>query len=305
MTDTMKKMGRIKKMIGKDRLMDLLQFFRFIPDKPFLKIEYRFLTGKKLNLKNPETYNEKLQYLKLYDRKPVYTKMADKLAMREFVKERIGDGYTVPLLGVWDGPQDIDFDKLPDSFVLKCNHDSKGLIICRNKDALDKKQAVKTLSKSMKRNMFWAAREWPYKNIVSKVFAEELLAKPEEYQVLCFNGKPYLMYFLSDYDNPEDGNRHLTEDFFDTDFNALNVSFGYEKSSATIDKPAYFDRMIEISSILSEGIPHLRVDFIYSGGRLYVGELTFFNDAGFAPIKPEEWNCKLGSMIELPEIEQL
>lgn len=300
MTDTMKKMGMIKKLIGKDRLMNFLQFLRFIPDKPFLKLEYRFLTGKKLNLKNPETYNEKLQYLKLYDRKPVYTQMADKLGMREFVKERLGEGHTVSLLGVWDRPQDIDFDKLPDAFVLKCNHDSKGLIICRDKSSLNKEQAVKTLAKSEKRNMFWAAREWPYKNIVSKVFAEELLEEMQEYQVLCFNGKPQLMYFLS-----EDKDGHLTEDFFDMDFNSVDVSLGYGKTPDKIEKPSYLNRMIEIASILSKDCPHIRVDFIHSDDCLYVGELTFFNDAGFAPVKPDRWNYKLGAMIELPKADRL
>ena len=300
MTDTMGKIRKIKKLIGKDRMMRFLNCLRFIPDRPYLKLEYRFLTGKKLNLDSPETYNEKLQYLKLYDRKPVYTRMADKLGMRDFVRERIGEDCTVPLLGVWDKPDDIDFDRLPESFVLKCNHDSKGLIICHNKELMDREQSVRILSKSMKRNMFWAAREWPYKNIRPKVFAEQLLEEITEYQVLCFNGKPRLMYLMS-----EDSDGHLTEDFFDTDFKPLDVSLGYGKTSDRIEKPSYLDRMVGYAAVLSEGCPHLRVDFIHADGHLYVGELTFFNDAGFAPVRPESWNEKMGKWIELPERQGL
>jgi len=295
MTDTMGRIRKIKKLIGKERMMRLLNCLKFIPDKPYLKLEYRFLTGKKLNPDNLVTYNEKLQYLKLYDRKTVYTQMVDKLGMRDFVREKIGDGCTVPLVGVWEKPSDIDFDKLPDSFVLKCNHDSKGLIICRDKKDLDRKQAVRTLSKSMKRNMFWAAREWPYKNVKPRVFAEELLGDITEYQVLCFNGKPRLMYLMS-----EDKEGHLTEDFFDTDFKPVDLSLGYGKTSEKIERPACLEKMLEIASVLSKDCPHLRVDFLYSGNHLYVGELTFFNDAGFAPVKPESMNRTMGEWIELP-----
>lgn len=300
MTDTMKKMGMIKKLIGKDRLMDFLQFLRFIPDKPFLKLEYRFLTGKKLNLKNPETYNEKLQYLKLYDRRPVYTQMADKLGMRDFVKERLGEGHTVPLLGVWDRPQDIDFDKLPDAFVLKCNHDSKGLIICRDKSSLNKEQAVKTLAKSMKRNMFWAAREWPYKNIKPKVFAEPLIENLREFQVFCFGGEPKIIYFLE-----KDEIGSLREDFFDMDFNPIDMSDGYPRASVTPQKPSNFEEIKRIASLMSADCPQLRVDFMLSGSELFVGELTFFNLAGYAKIRPDRWNYELGAMIELPKADRL
>ena len=296
MTDTMSKFRKIKNLIGKDRMMGLLNCLRFIPDRPYLKLEYRFLTGKKLNLDNPVTYNEKLQYLKLYDRKPVYTQMADKLGMREFVKEKIGDGYTVPLLGVWDKPEDIDFDKLPGSFVLKCNHDSKGLIICNDKDALGRKQAVRTLSRSMKRNMFWAAREWPYKNIKPKVFAEQLITDLREFQVFCFGGEPKIIYFIE-----KDENGQLIEDFFDMDFNPIDMSDGYPKAPKAPEKPEDFEKIKEICSVLSSGCPELRVDFMFSGKMLYVGELTFFNVAGFAPIKPESMNEQMGRWIELPE----
>ena len=296
MTDTMGKFRKIKKLIGKDRMMSLLNCLKFIPDKPYLKLEYRFLTGKKLNIDNPKTYNEKLQYLKLYDRKPIYTQMADKLGMRDYVKERIGEGYTVPLIEVWDSPKEIDFEKLPSSFVLKCNHDSKGLIICSNKDDLDKKRAIKALSKSMKRNMYWAAREWPYKNIKPRVFAEEFISDLKEFQVFCFGGKPKIIYFLE-----KDENGQLREDFFDMDFNPIEMNDGYPKALITPEKPKDFDRIKEIAAILSEGCPELRVDFMFSDKKLFVGELTFFNVAGFAPIKPESWSEKMGGWIELPE----
>jgi len=295
MTNTMNRVGGIKKLIGKDGLFSLLYLLRFIPDKPFLELEYRFLTGKKLNLKRPVTYNEKLQYLKLYDRKPVYTVMADKYAMRGFVRDKLGEGYTVPLLGVWSKPEDIDFDILPDSFVLKCNHDSKGLIICRDKVALDRKAAMKNLSGSLCTNMFWAAREWPYKNIEPKIIAEPFLENIREYQVMCFNGDPRLLYVMS-----TDAEGHLTENFYDMDFNEFDISLGYGRLVEPALKPDCFENMKRIAAILSDGCPHLRVDFLLSGNTLYVGELTFYNDAGFAPVKPEDKALLLGSWISLP-----
>ena len=296
MTDTMKKVGSIKKLIGKERVSAILQAMRFIPDRAFLKLEYRFLTGKKLNLDNPVTYNEKLQYLKLYDRKPVYTVMSDKIAMRDYVASHIGEGHTVPLYGVWDRVEDVDFDSLPDSFVIKCNHDSKGLAICRSKKDFDREEAVKLLCKSFKRNHFWVAREWPYKDIKPRVFAEEYLEKKTEYKVFCFSGEPRIFY-IADYSTGR-----LRENFYDMEFNFLEeLSFGYEKIDTKPEKPSCLDEMIKYCRALSQDSPQLRVDFYDTGDRLYIGELTFFNDAGFPPVKPDEWAKRLGSWISLPD----
>jgi len=296
MTDTMKKVSSIKKLIGKDRIFSILQMMKFIPDKPFLKFEYRFLTGKRLNLENPVTYNEKLQYLKLYDRKPVYTQMADKIAMRQFVEEHIGEGHTVPLYGTWDRVQDIDFDSLPDTFVIKCNHDSKGLSICRDKKTFNRQEAVKMLRKSLKRNHYWVAREWPYKNIKPRILAEELLEEKTEYQIFCFNGEPKVFYVADTVDGK------FRESLLDMDYKSIEeLSLGYEKLPVIPEKPTCFEQMKEYCRVLSKGCPQLRVDFYVSGEKLYVGELTFFNDAGFAPVRPEEWNKRMGSWISLPD----
>lgn len=295
MTDTMKKVSSIKKLIGKDRMFTILQMLKFIPDKPFLKFEYRFLTGKRLNLKNPVTYNEKLQYLKLYDRKTVYTEMADKIEMRNFVEKHIGKGHTVPLYRTWDRLRDIDFDSLPNTFVIKCNHDSKGLSICRDKKSFNKEEAFKMLGKSMKRNHYWVGREWPYKNIKPRILAEEYLEDKTEFQIFCFNGEPKVFYVADTVDG------EFCESFFDMDFNPISdLSLGYKKLPVLPEKPSCFGQMKEYCRALSKGCPQLRVDFYFTGEKLYVGELTFFNDSGFAPVKPDEWNQRLGSWILLP-----
>lgn len=296
MTDTMKKVSSIKKLIGKERVSSILQAMKFIPDKPFLKLEYRFLTGKRLNLKNPVTYNEKLQYLKLYDRKPVYTVMSDKIAMRDYVGDRIGEGHTVPLYGTWDRLEDVDFDSLPDSFVIKCNHDSKGLAICRDRKTFDREETLRLLGKSLRRNHFWVAREWPYKNIKPRILAEKYLETKTEYKVFCFAGEPRIFY-IADYSTGR-----LRENFYDMEFNLIeDLSFGYEKIDGNPEKPSCLKQMAQYCRALSQDSPQLRVDFYDTGENLYIGELTFFNDAGFPPIKPAEWEERLGSWISLPD----
>ena len=296
MTDTMKKVGSIKKLIGKERLSVILSAMKFIPDKPFLKLEYRFLTGKPLNLKNPVTYDEKLQYLKLYDRKPVYTVMADKIAMRDFVAQRIGEGHTVPLYGVWDRAEDVDFDSLPDTFVIKCNHDSKGLSICTDKQSFNREEAARQLDKSLKRNHFWMAREWPYRNIEPRILAEQYIPGKTEYQVFCFAGEPKVMFV------PDTVDGRFCESFLDMDYREIeDLSMGYPKLPSVPGKPECFEQMKEFCRALSADCPHLRVDFYVCGDSIYVGELTFFNDAGFAPVKTHEWDEKLGSWISLPD----
>ncbi len=296
MTDTMKKVSSIKKLIGKERVSSILQAMKFIPDKPFLKLEYRFLTGKRLNLKNPVTYNEKLQYLKLYDRKPVYTVMSDKIAMRDYVGDRIGEGHTVPLYGTWDRLEDVDFDSLPDSFVIKCNHDSKGLAICRDRKTFDREETLRLLGKSLRRNHFWVAREWPYKNIKPCILAEQYIQDKTEYQVFCFDGEPRVMF------TADTVNGRFCESFLDMDYNLIeDLSMGYPKLSGIPDKPGCFEQMKQFCRALSAGCPQLRVDFYVCNEMIYVGELTFFNDAGFAPVTTNEWDERLGSWISLPD----
>jgi hypothetical protein len=281
---------------------------RAIPDAPYLRIRYWAELGKRLNLGHPATYNEKLQWLKLYNRHPEYTMMADKYGVRQYVADIIGEKYLVPLLGVWDRFDDIDFSDLPDQFVLKCTHDCGGQIICRDKSKLDLSAAAKIISRSMRRNYYYAAREWPYKNIVPRLIVEEYLDdRPinihtdymtyflHAYKFFCFNGVPRFLVYTSDKGDD------IRYNYFDMDFCRMDMSCGFAEAGYEIRRPGNFAEMIEIAAILSKGIPHVRVDLYNVSGKIYFNELTFFNWAGFQPFIPETWDETLGSWIELPE----
>lgn len=286
----------------KNRLR-ILNFFRFVPDRVIIEIEYRMRIGKRLNLKQPKTFNEKLQWLKLYDRKDIYTTMVDKFAVKRYLTEKIGEKYVVPLLGCWDNAESIDFNKLPDQFVLKCNHDSGSVVICTDKSKLDMKMVKKKLDFHMKIDAYALGREWPYKNIKRKIIAEELLLDSEhndtdikDYKFFCFDGVPKIMYISNDRgENPR-------TDFFDMNFKHLPIQMKDPNAEIMPKKPEMFDEMKKIAGVLSKNIPQLRVDFYVVGKRIYVGELTFYHNSGFTPVKPEEWNNKLGEWIKLPEI---
>ena len=270
-----------------------------LSDKVYLKKLYKFRTGKKLNLKNPETFNEKLNWLKLYDRKPEYTVMADKYKAREYIAEKIGSQYLIPLLGVWDSPEEIDFDSLPNEFVLKCNHDN-GVIICRDKNKLDFESVKKNLSNRMQRSFYKKNREWPYKNIPRKIICEKLLKNLDntpllEYNVFCFNGVP--RYFKVGSVLP-DGT--LAKDFYDIDWNHLDMKTG-ASAGDVFQKPIHYDNLIEIAKKLSEDTIHVRVDFYDCNNKLYNGELTFFSNGGNMKFSPEEWNCIWGDRLILPK----
>ncbi len=298
MTDTMGRIRKIKKLIGKDRMMSLLNCLRFIPDRPYLKLEYKFLTGKKLNLDNPTTYNEKLQYLKIYDRKPIYTTMADKYLAKRYLADRIGERYVVPLLGVWDRFDDIDFGALPERFVLKTNHDSGTATVCRDKAGFDIRSARKKLEKSLKTDYFILKREWPYKNISRKIIAEEYLEEEpgkeiKDYKFFCFNGVPEMMYII------ENSAKTHTKVFFDMNGRPLDLEIDDPRTEVMPPVPPCFEEMKKLAAKLSEGIPFLRVDFYYVKGRVYVGELTFYHESGLGNIRPAEWNGRLGDMLDI------
>lgn len=280
----------------KNRLISLL---RFIPDEPYLKLMYRLRMGKRLDLKKPKSYNEKLQWLKLHDRKPEYTRMVDKYEAKKYVASIIGEEYIIPTLGVWDRFEDIDFDALPDQFVLKCTHDSGGLVICRDKSKLDLEAARKKINTSLKTNFYWVGREWPYKNVKPRIIAEAYLQDETgekncltDYKVFCFNGVPRVMYVSKD----KDEEPHT--DFFDMDFHRLPIRMRDPNSEILPEKPQQFEKMKELAARLSNGLPHLRVDFYEVKGQLYLGELTFYHSSGFREVKPEEWNRKLGDWIQ-------
>lgn len=273
--------------------------FNLMPDESYLKLLYFGKLRKKLNLTDPKTYNEKLQWLKLHDRKKDYTVMVDKYEAKKYIAEKVGIEHVIPTLGVWNQFDDIDFDSLPDRFVLKCTHDSGGLVICRDKASLNLNEARKKIEKSLKRNYYLTGREWPYKEVVPRIIAEEYLEDTPgeallDLKYFCFGGTPRIMYVSRDKsDDPR-------TDFFDMDFNHLNLQMRDKNADVRPGKPTGFEKMKELAALLSENIPHLRVDFYQIDGRIYVGELTFYHCSGFAPIFPSEWDEKLGTWIELP-----
>jgi hypothetical protein len=270
-----------------------------ISDKLFLKYKFRVLMHKKLDLKNPKTYNEKLQWLKLYDRKPAYSAMVDKAEAKRVVANLIGEQHIIPTLGVWEKFDDIDFDKLPDQFVLKTTHGCGGVIICKDKAKLDSTTARKEINFSFKHNYFTYGREWPYKNVKPRIIAEQLMVDEsgielKDYKFFCFDGEPKAMFIATD--RPHD----TRFDFFDMDFKHLPFTNGHENATKIIHKPQNFELMIELARKLSTGIPHVRVDLYNINGKVYFGELTFFHWGGMVPFEPEEWDYTFGSWINLP-----
>ncbi|MBE7060496.1 MAG: glycosyl transferase [Ruminococcaceae bacterium] len=276
-----------------------LHLYDKMEDWAFLKKKFKISLGKELDLDNPKTYNEKLQWIKLYDRKPEYTMMADKYAVRKYISEKLGDEYLVPLIGVWDNPDDIDFDKLPDKFVLKCNHNSGlGMCICKDKSKLDIKKVKKSLKRGLKQNYYLLGREWPYKDIKHKIIAEQYLENDDksdiqDYKILCFNGEPKLIELhknrFSDH----------TQDFYDTTWKKIDITQDCKQSDIVVPAPECLNTMLDFSKLLSKDIPHVRVDWYFVKGRLYFGELTFFDSSGFAHFKPELYDKLLGDYIDL------
>lgn len=267
------------------------------PDKLYLEIVYRLQMGKKLNLRNPQTYNEKLQWMKLYDRNPMYTIVVDKLKSKDWVAERIGEEHIIPFIGVFDKWEEIDFDKLPNQFVIKCTHNC-GVVVCKDKVTFDVVQARKKIMKSMKSSYYMKWREWPYKDVSRKILIEKYMVDEsgtelKDYKFFCFGGEPKLFFIGSD------RNTDVKFDFFDTEFNHLPIRNGHDNTDKKLLKPDKFEEMIEISRKLSQGFPQVRVDLYNVNGNIYFGEMTLFHFAGIVPFEPEEWDYKLGSWINL------
>lgn len=281
---------------------------RFIPDEPYLKLVYRIKTGKKLELVNPKGFTEKLQWLKLYDRHPEYTDCVDKYTARSVVRDKLGKDISFPLLGKWDSFEDIDFENLPNSFVLKCNHDSGSVKIINDKRNLSESYLA-TLNKfytaRLKQNAYFIGREYPYKNVKPCILAEELMldqvqdsAGIKDYKFFCFDGKPEILFVATD--RPVD----TKFDFFDMDFNHLDIVNIHPQSGKRISKPETFDEMKQVAAKLSAGMKFVRIDLYELNGKVYFGEFTFFHGGGFWPMQPEEWELKLGDLIVLDKLAQ-
>lgn len=278
----------------------LLKLTRFIPDKMYLCIMYRFVTKKKLHLNPPVSFNEKMQWLKLFYRKNIFTKMVDKIQARKYIADHVGSDNLVPLLGVWESFDDIDFDKLPDKFVLKCNHDCEGIVICSDKSTFDFAQAKKTINAALSRNFYYQGREWPYKNVRPLILCEQYLSDSgsnqlTDYKIFNFNGEPFCIQV--DYDRFIEHKRQ----FFDVNWNRMDVSFHFKSDTKYIKKPDNFDQMLKLARQLSSGFPHLRTDFYVVGSKIYIGELTFFHGTGMGRWEPESFDYVLGEKLILPE----
>ena len=272
-----------------------------IPDKIFLSLKYYKNFGRFPDWKSPKTFNEKLQWLKLYNRQPIYTTMVDKYEAKKYVARIIGEEYIIPTIGVWDRAEDIDFDLLPDQFVLKATHDSGRVIICKDKSKLDMDKAIWEMNKSLKRDFYAVTREWPYKNVKRRVIAETYLENDgelelQDYKFMCFDGMVDCCFVCSERQDA-DG---LKVTFFDKGWNRLPFERHYPQSRKNISKPSQYSKMIELAEKLSKGMPFVRVDFYEINGQIYFGELTLFPGSGVEEFKPEEWDYKLGEKIKLP-----
>ena len=277
--------------------------FNWINDKLYLKIKYYLTMKMKLDLSNPQTFNEKMQWLKLNDRKPEYTNMVDKYEAKEYVKNIIGEQYIIPTLGVWDKFDDIEFEKLPNKFVLKPTHTSGNIYICKDKSNIDYKELKKIINYWQKRKYYYYHREWPYKNVKPRIIAEKYMAtvkQPElvDYKFFCFNGEPKFLYVsegLSDHSTAKIS-------FADMDYKLAEFHRSdYESFNKLPDKPLNFAKMKELARKLSYNIPFVRTDFYEIEGKIYFGELTFYPCTGYIPFDPEKYDKILGDMLELPK----
>lgn len=274
-----------------------------LSDEEFLSKLCKLKLGYELCLDNPTKFNEKIQWLKIYDRKPEYTIMADKFLVKDFVKERIGEQYIIQTIGVWEHFDEIDFDELPSQFVLKCTHDSGSIIIVKDREEFAQiKEKVKTkIEKKLRKNYYYHTREWCYKNIHPRIIAEPYLQNDSEeemvdYKFMCFNGKVRCSFVCSERFS-EDG---LKVTFFDREWNRMPFERHYPRSKRFLPKPQKYSEMITLAEELAKDIPFIRVDFYEINGKVYFGELTLYPGSGFEEFCPREWDETLGTWISLP-----
>lgn len=272
-----------------------------IPSKLWLSYRFKKKMGYPMDWKQPKTFNQKLQWLKLYDRKPIYTTMVDKYEAKKYVASIIGEEYIIPALGVWDNFDEIDFDTLPDQFVLKCTHDSGGIAIVKDKSKFDKEKARKQFKIALNRNPYDVTREWPYKNVKPRIIAEkymvdEVTKELRDYKFFCFNGEVKTMRI-----DCARGTGAVTMDFFDRDLNHMPFTRNHENAAIMPEAPNNYAEMLVLAEKLAKDIPHIRVDFYSANGKIYFGEMTFYSASGCAPFDPPKWDRIFGDWIKLPE----
>ena len=276
--------------------------FKMLPDSIYIRIQYRKIMGKPLNLKNPKGFNEKLQWLKIHDRKPEYEIYVDKYAARDFVARTIGEKYLVKLLGVWETAEAIDYRVLPDQFVIKGSHDSGSVVVCRDKSSFDFDAATEKMRQSLKRNNFYYGRDWPYKNVKHRIIAEEYLDNGPlgliDYKFYCFHGKPKFLYISQGLED------HSTASITFFDLNKKRMPFqrpDYKQHAVDPTFPDNFNEMIDIAAKLAVAVdaPFIRIDMYNINGRIVFSEITFRPCSGYMKFVPEEWDEKVGDMLTL------
>ena len=282
-------------------LAQLMGYYKSMPDEEYLRRKFRATIGRELNLDNPDTFNAKLNWLKLYNRRPEYTLMVDKYEAKKYAAEIIGSEYIIQTLGIYESFDEIDFDTLPEKFVLKCTHDCGSVIVVRNKKKFNRDAARKRFTKAMRKNHFWVSREWPYKNVKPRIIAEKFMQDGDNanlpvYKIFNFDGTPKLIQAIQN-----DKKLNESIDYFDTEWHKLNLRQQFRNSRNTLPKPEYLDKMLELAAKLSSGIPHVRTDLYHINGQIYFSEFTFFSDGAFERFHPYEWDEKLGSWLKLPE----
>lgn len=270
---------------------------RYMPDELYLQWQYHHIYGRWLDLKRPKTYADKLAYLKLHNKNPLLTKLVDKYEVRDFVRKRIGEEFLIPLIGLYKDIDEIPWDELPEKYVLKCTHDSASVILHLSNDSFNRCEAINSLEKHLKRNLYWYSREYPYKDVPPRIICEAFLddngKAPSDYKIMCFDGAP--KYIVLDMDRFSNHHR----DIYDLEWNKLDLTTDHEQGKGVVPKPENLDHMLELAHKLSNGFPHVRVDFYNLKGKIYFGEMTFFPWGGPIWFKPDEWNYKYGELIPI------
>lgn len=272
----------------------------WMTDEEYIKRQYKLMTGYDIDLKNPKRFNEKLNWLKIHYRNPLFTKMVDKAEVKEYLKTIIGEEYIIPAYGVWNHFDEIDFKKLPNQFVLKATHESgDSVIICRDKATFDYSGAKKSIEKSLKNNYYYSYKEWPYKNVKPRILAEQYMQDGNNpflnvFKVFCFSGNPEIIETIQN-----DKTSEISIDYFDVNRNLLDLKQGFPNSKNPLARPKTLDKMLELSCICSKGYPFLETDWYEINGKIFFSEFTFFPDAGYGPFYPDDWDTKLGELIAL------
>lgn len=299
----MSKLSTAIRLIRSDKALfwaSMLENFNFLfSDQLYLKLLFRLKMGYKLNLKNPKLFSEKIQWLKLHNRDPLYSKLVDKYAVKQYVSEKIGREHIIPTLGIWKNANEIDFKKLPNQFVLKTTNGGGGnVVICNEKNFFSEKGAVAFLNKCLKKNIYATSKEWPYKNVPSRIIAEKYMedesGELNDYKFFCFNGEPHFCQVIR--------NRFVKEtiDFYDLNWNHLpfvGLNPIAENGKTPVARPICLSSMVHASKVLAKGMPFVRIDYYVIGGQFFFGEMTFYPASGFGYFRPDEWNAKLGDLL--------